>query len=237
MTAAQFITSADTVTQTLLETGWVSLTQMQRLCIVAAAKLGWDYNLTQHADTRQTGQTTYLILPDIAPGFLSDLQHGCQDRWLHATCYYTLRVFYLDEQTQMWISAQYAQQTRDLWIETQIGQPSSRIITLCQTWTGPQVKESKLNEPWSTYTPSLNTVSDLVNAALFTWGSLWSHSDRRVIGEATGFLRLIDCALLQKVDCPVQKFFSELSDNSTQNHWMSQIRTDSKDNKKVKGVD
>ena len=41
-------------------------------CIVAAAKLGWDYNLTQHADTRRTGQTTYLILPDVAPGFLSD---------------------------------------------------------------------------------------------------------------------------------------------------------------------
>jgi len=70
MTAAQFVTSADTVTQTLLETGWVSPTQMQRLCIVAAVKLGWDYNLTQHAETRRTGQTTYLILPDVAPGFL-----------------------------------------------------------------------------------------------------------------------------------------------------------------------
>jgi len=39
MTAAQFVTSADTVIQTLLETGWVSPTQMQCLCIVAAAKL------------------------------------------------------------------------------------------------------------------------------------------------------------------------------------------------------
>jgi hypothetical protein len=213
MTAAQPATSADPVTQTLLETGWVSPTQMQRLCIVAAAKLGWDYNLTQHADTRRTGQTTYLILPDVAPGFLSDLQRGRQDKWLHATCYDTLRVVYLDEQTQMWISVQYAQQTRDLWIESQIGQPSSRIITLCQTWIGPQVKESELNEPWSTYTPSLDTVSDPVNAALFTWGSLWSHSDRRVTGEATGFLQLIACALLQKVDCPVQQFFSELGDN------------------------
>jgi len=54
MTAAQFVTSADTVTQTLLETGWVSPTQMQRLCIVATAKLGWDYNLIQHADTERT---------------------------------------------------------------------------------------------------------------------------------------------------------------------------------------
>ena len=81
---------------------------------------------------------------------------------------------YLDEQTQMWISVQYAQQTR-----------------------------------WSTYTPSLDTVSDPVNAALLNWGSLWSHSDCRVTGEATGFLRLIACALLQKVDCPVQQFFSE----------------------------
>jgi len=152
---------------------------MQRLCIVAAAKLDWDYNLTQHADTRRTGQTTYLILSDVAPGFLSDLQRGRQYKWLHATCYDTLRVVFLDEQTQMWISVQYAQQTRDLWIESQIGQPSSRIITLCQTWIGPQVKESELNEPWSTYTPSLDTVSDPVNAALFIWGSLWSHSDRR----------------------------------------------------------
>ena len=101
MTAARFVTFTDTVTQTLLETGWVSLTQMQRLCIVAAAKLVWDYNLTQHADTRQTGQTTYLILPDVASGFLSDLQHGRQDKWLHTTCYDTLRVVYLDEQTQM----------------------------------------------------------------------------------------------------------------------------------------
>jgi len=97
MTAAQFVTSADTVTQTLLETGWVSQIQMQRLCIVAAAKLGWDYNLTQRADNRRTGQTTYLILPDVAPGFLSDLQRGCQDKCLHATCYNTLRVVYLDE--------------------------------------------------------------------------------------------------------------------------------------------
>ena len=64
MTAAQPVTSADTVTQTLLETGWDSPTQMQCLCIVAAAKLGWDYNLTQHADTRRIGQTTYMILPD-----------------------------------------------------------------------------------------------------------------------------------------------------------------------------
>jgi len=86
MTAAQFVTTADTVTQTLLETGWVSPTQMKRLCIGAAAKLGWDYNLTQHADTRRTGQTTYLILLDVAPGFLSDLQRGRQDKWLHATC-------------------------------------------------------------------------------------------------------------------------------------------------------
>jgi len=46
-------------------------------------------------------------------------------------------VVYLDEQTQMWISVQYAQQMRDLWIETQIGQPSLRIITLCQSWIGP----------------------------------------------------------------------------------------------------
>jgi len=133
---------------------WVA-TQMQHLRIVAAAKLGWDYNLTQHADTRRTGQTTYLILPDVVPGFLSDLQRGRQDKWLHATCYDTFRVVYLDEQTQMWISVQYTQQTRDLWIETQIGQPSSRIIALCQTWIGPQVKESELNEPWSTYTPVL----------------------------------------------------------------------------------
>ena len=87
MTAAQPATSADPVTQTLLETGW-----------------------------------------DVAPGFLSDLQRGGQDKWLHATCYDTLRVVYLDEQTQMWISVQYAQKMRDLWIETQIGQPSSRII-------------------------------------------------------------------------------------------------------------
>ena len=65
---------------------------MQRLCIVAAAKLDWDYNLTQHADTRRTGQTTYLILLDVALGFLSDLQRGRQDKWLHATCYDTLRV-------------------------------------------------------------------------------------------------------------------------------------------------
>ena len=123
----------------------------------------------------------------------------------------------------MWISVQYAQQTRDLWIETQIGQPSSRIITSCQTWIGPQVKESELNEPWSTYTPSLDTVSDPINAALFTWGSLWSHSDRRVTGETTGFLRLIACALLQKVDCPVQQFFSELGDNSAETHWMPRL--------------
>ena len=74
---------------------------MQRLCIVAAAKFGWDYNLTQHADTRRTGQTIYLILPDVAPGFLSDLQRGRQDKWLHTTCYDTLRVVYLDEKTQM----------------------------------------------------------------------------------------------------------------------------------------
>jgi len=45
-------------------------------------------------------------------------------------------------------------------------------MTLCDTWIGPQVKESELNEPWSTYTPSLDTVSDPVNPALFTWGSL-----------------------------------------------------------------
>jgi len=76
-----------------------------------------------------------------------------------------------------------------------------------------------------------------VNVALFSWGSLCSHSDRRVTGEATEFLRRIACAILQKVDCPVQQFFSELGDNSTQTHWMSQIRTDSKGNKKVKRVD
>jgi len=204
ITVVQFVTSADTVTQTLLETGWVSPTQMQRLCIVPAAKLGWDYNLTQHVDTRRTGQTTYSILPDVAPGFLSDLQRGRQDKRLHATCYDKLRVVYLDEQTQMWISVQYAQQKRDLWIETQIGHPSSRIITLCQTWIGPQVQESELNGPLSTYTHSLDTVSDPINAALFTWGSLWSHSDHKVTGEATEFLQLIACALLQKVDCPVQ---------------------------------
>jgi len=39
MTAAHFVISADTVIQTLLETGWVFPTQMQCLCIVAAAKL------------------------------------------------------------------------------------------------------------------------------------------------------------------------------------------------------
>jgi len=238
MTAAQLITSADTVTQTLLETESVSPTQMQHLCIVAAAKLGWEYMLTQHADTRRTGHTTYLILSAVAPGFLSDLQRGRQDKWLHATCYNTLRVVYLDKQTQMWILVQYEQQTQDLWNETQIGQPSSTIMTLCQTWIGPQFKarESELNETWSTYTPSLDTVSDPVNTALFTWGSMWSHSDRTV-GGAKGFFRLIACALLQKVDCPVQQFFSELGENSAQTHWMSRIRTDSKGNKKVKHFD
>jgi len=89
-------------------------TQMQHLCIVAAAKLGWEYMLTQHADTRRTGHTTYLILSAVAPGFLSDLQRGRQDKWLHATCYNTLRVVYLDKQTQMWILVQYEQQTQDL---------------------------------------------------------------------------------------------------------------------------
>ena len=86
MIAAQPATSADPVTQTLLETGWVSPTQMQRLCIVVAAKLGWDYNLTQHADTRRTGQTTYLILPDVAPGFLSDLQSWRSLLVAHPNC-------------------------------------------------------------------------------------------------------------------------------------------------------
>jgi len=80
-------------------------------------------------------------------------------------------------------------------------------------------------------------VSDPVNAALFTWGSLWSHTDRRVTGEATGFLRLIACALLKKVDCPVQQFFSRLGDNSAKTHWMSRIRTDNKGSEKVKRVD
>jgi len=91
MTAAQFVTSADTVTQKLRETGWVSPTQMQSLCIVAAAKLGWDYHVTQHSDIRRTDQTKNLILPDVAPGFLSYLQRGRQDKWLHATCYHTFR--------------------------------------------------------------------------------------------------------------------------------------------------
>jgi len=50
MTAAQSVTSADTVTQTLLETGWVSPPQIQRLCIIAAAKLGHDYNLGNQTD-------------------------------------------------------------------------------------------------------------------------------------------------------------------------------------------
>jgi len=50
-----------------------------------------------------------LILPDVAPGLLSDLQRGRQDKRLHATCYDMLRVVYLDKQTQMWISVQYAQ--------------------------------------------------------------------------------------------------------------------------------
>ena len=192
MTAAHFVTYVDTVSKTLLETGWVSLTQMQRLWIVAAAKLGWDYIISHNMRTLD-GQVKIqtLILPDVAPGLLSDLQRGRQDKRLHATCYDMLRVVYLDKQTQMWISVQYAQQTRDLWTETQVGQPSSRIITLCQTWIGPQFKESELNEPWSTYTPILDTVSDPVNASLFTRGSLWSHSNRRVTGEAAGFLRLI----------------------------------------------
>jgi len=138
-----------------------------------------------------------------------------------------------------WISVQYAQQTRELWIEAQIGQPSSRIITLCQTWIGPQVKKSELSESWSTYTPNLDTVSDPVNlnAALFTWGSPWSHLDCKVTGEATRFHRLICCALLQNVDCPVQQLFSEIVDNSAQTHWMLRIRTDSKGIKKVKRAD
>ena len=80
MSDAQFVPSANIVIQTLLETGWVSPTQKQRLCIVAAAKLGWVYNLTQNTETRRTGQTTYLILPNVAPGFLSDLQRGRQDK-------------------------------------------------------------------------------------------------------------------------------------------------------------
>jgi len=50
-------------------------------------------------------------------------------------------------------------------------------------------------------------------------------------------LRDFSCALLQKVDCPVQQFFSELVDNSAQTHWMPRIQTDSKGNKKVKRVD
>ena len=55
--------------------------------------------------------------------------------------------------------------------------------------------------------------------------------DCRMTDEATGFLRLMACVLLQKVDCPVQQFFSELGDNSTQTHWMPRIRTDSEGNK------
>ena len=109
MAIAQSVAFDDTQTQTLLETGWVTLAQMQRLCIAAAAKLGWDYNLPQHVNISRTGQTTYLILPDVAPAFLHDLQCGQHDQWLHATCYDNLRVVYLDEQTQMWISVQYAQ--------------------------------------------------------------------------------------------------------------------------------
>jgi len=102
---------------------------MQRLCIVAVAELGWDYSRTQHADTRRTGQTTNLIL--LSPGFLSDLQCGRQDKWLHATCYDTLRVMRLNQQTQMWILVQHAQQTQGLWIEMQISQPILRIIKIC----------------------------------------------------------------------------------------------------------
>ena len=236
MSIAQSVSFDDTQTQTLLETGWVTPAQMQRLCIAAAAKLGWDYNLPQHMKISRTGQTIYLMLPDVAPAFLRDLQCGQQDQWLHATCYDNLRVVYLDEQTQMWISEQYAQQTRDLWIETQIGQPSSRIITLCESRVGPQVRLTELNEPWSTFTPSFDTVSYPVQVALFTWGSLWSHSDLRITGEVTGFLRLITCALLQKVNCAIQQLFLELSDNSAQTHWMPRIRTDNKGNKKVKRV-
>jgi len=196
-------------------------------------------HVLHHNKHRRRGQTTYLILPDVAPSFFIDLQRSRQKKWLHATCYDELHVVYLDEQTKMWILVQYAQhwQTRHLWIETQIGQPSSRIITLCQTWKGPEIRESELNETWLTYTPSLDTVSDPVDAAIFIWGSLWSHSDRRVTGEATGFLRLIACALLQNLKCPVQHIFSELGENSAQTHWLPRIRTDSKGNKKVKRVD
>ena len=51
-------------------------------------------------------------------------------------------------------------------------------------------------------------MSDPVNAALFTWGSLWS-----------------------------EQLFSELCDNSVQTHWMTRTRMESKSNQKVKRVD
>ena len=84
MVIAQSVASDDTQTQTLLEMGLVTSAQMQHLCI-AVEKLGWDYNLTQHVNISRTGQTTYLILPDVALDFLRDLQCGHQDQWLHAT--------------------------------------------------------------------------------------------------------------------------------------------------------
>jgi len=116
------------------------------------------------------------------------------------------------------------------------GQPFSRIIARCQSRIGPQVRATELNEPWSTNTPSLDTMSNPVNA-LFTWGSLWSHSDLRVTGEVTRFLRLIACALLQKINCPTQQLFSGIGDDPAQIHWMTPIRTDSKGNTKVKRVE
>ena len=69
MTAAQSVTSADTVTQTLLETGWVSPPQIQRLCVLLQQQ---NLVMTIISETRWTGQTANLILPDVASGFPSD---------------------------------------------------------------------------------------------------------------------------------------------------------------------
>jgi len=72
MTAVQFITSADIVTQTLLETGWVCPKQMQRLCVVAQLQ---QQNLVgtiiSHSMRTLDGRSNYKLDPTRRCAWLS----------------------------------------------------------------------------------------------------------------------------------------------------------------------